>query len=56
MKTLLSLLVAAITTFVTPLIWRPILATGHWLAFLLVVALSCAGALLLFPRRSGRAN
>lgn len=43
---------AAITTFVTPLVWRPILAGGRWHWFLVVVVLSAAGALALFPRRS----
>ncbi|MEO8314233.1 MAG: MFS transporter [Pseudomonadota bacterium] len=43
--------IAAITTFVTPLVWRPILAGGSWLPFLVVVALSAAAALMLFPRR-----
>ncbi len=42
---------AAITTFVTPLIWRPILRGGNWMLFLAVVASSAAAALLLFPRR-----
>jgi MFS family permease len=44
--------VAAITSFVTPLVWRPILAGGNWLWFLAVVAVSAAAALALFPRRS----
>lgn len=47
--------VAAITTFITPLIWRPILAAGHWLQFLVVVAASATAALLLFPRRKSPA-
>jgi MFS family permease len=46
--------IAAITTFVTPLVWRPILAGGNWLLFPLVVAASAAAALALFPRRSAR--
>ncbi len=44
--------IAAITTFITPLIWRPILGRGNWLQFLLVVAVSAAAALALFPRRN----
>jgi MFS family permease len=48
--------IAAITTFVTPLVWRPILAGGNWPLFLLVVAASSAAALALFPRRAATAN
>jgi MFS family permease len=44
--------VAALTSFVTPLVWRPILEGGNWLWFLAVVAASAAAALALFPRRS----
>lgn len=44
--------IAAITSFVTPLIWRPILAGGNWLLFVVVVAASAAASLALFPRRS----
>jgi predicted MFS family arabinose efflux permease len=43
--------IAAITTFITPLVWRPILAGGIWLLFLIVVAGSAAAAVALFPRR-----
>jgi MFS family permease len=43
--------VAALTTFVTPLIWRPILHGGNWMLFVAVVAVSAGTALLLFPRR-----
>jgi hypothetical protein len=42
---------AALTTFITPLIWRPILETRDWLLFIVVVAMSATSALLLFPRR-----
>lgn len=42
--------IAALTTFVTPLIWRPILDTGRWLLFIVVVAVAATLALLLFPR------
>jgi MFS family permease len=44
--------VAALTTFVTPLIWRPILESRHWTMFLVVVGCSAFLALVLFPRRS----
>jgi MFS family permease len=47
--------IAAITTFVTPLVWRPILTGGNWMLFMVVVAASAAAALALFPRRSGAA-
>jgi hypothetical protein len=43
---------AAITTFVTPLIWRPILAGGYWLLFVAVVAASAVAAFMIFPRRT----
>lgn len=42
--------IAALTTFVTPLIWRPILGSGQWLLFIAVVAIAATVALLLFPR------
>ncbi|HMA11696.1 MAG TPA: MFS transporter, partial [Steroidobacteraceae bacterium] len=42
--------VAALITFVTPLIWSPILASGQWLLFVMVVAIAAVLALLLFPR------
>ncbi len=47
---------AAMTTFVTPLIWWPILHSGNWLLFVAVVAVSAAAALLLFPRRAAGAR
>jgi MFS family permease len=43
---------AALTTFVTPLIWQPILHARSWVLFLAVVAVSAAAAWLLFPRRA----
>jgi lysozyme family protein len=43
---------AALTTFVTPLIWQPILHSSRWMLFLAVVAVSASGALLLFPPRT----
>ena len=43
---------AAITSFATPLVWRPILASGNWLLFPAIVAVSAVAALALFPRRS----
>lgn len=44
---------AAMTTFVTPLIWRPILASGVWPLFVVVVLLCAGAAVLLFPSRAG---
>jgi MFS family permease len=41
---------AALTTFVTPQIWLPILASGRWPLFIVVVAIGAVAALLLFPR------
>jgi MFS family permease len=43
--------IAAITSFVTPLVWRPILAGGNWLLFPAIVAASAIAAVMLFPRR-----
>lgn len=43
---------AALTTFVTPLVWQPILHSGNWELFLAVVAVSAVSAWLLFPRRA----
>jgi MFS family permease len=42
--------IAALTTFVTPLIWRPILGSGQWPLFIVVVAVAATLAVLLFPR------
>jgi hypothetical protein len=42
--------IAALTTFVTPLIWRPILGSGRWTLFIIVVAIAAVLAMLLFPR------
>jgi predicted MFS family arabinose efflux permease len=42
---------AALVTFVTPLIWQPILQAGYWPGFIAVVAVVSVGAWLLFPRR-----
>ena len=42
--------VSALLTFVTPLVWAPILASGQWVWFVLVVTVSAAMALVLFPR------
>jgi MFS family permease len=47
--------IAAITTFITPLVWRPILDGGIWPQFLLVVAVSAGAALALFPRHNASA-
>jgi hypothetical protein len=43
---------AALVTFVTPLIWQPILQSGQWPGFIAVVALAAAAAWMLFPRRN----
>jgi MFS family permease len=43
---------AALVTFVTPLLWQPILQTGRWPGFLAVVAVAAAAAWMLFPRRN----
>jgi MFS family permease len=42
--------VAALITFITPLIWSPILASGQWMLFVMVIAIAALLALLLFPR------
>jgi MFS family permease len=41
---------AALTTFATPQIWLPILASGRWPLFIVVVAIAALAALMLFPR------
>jgi MFS family permease len=41
---------AALTTFVTPQVWLPILNSGHWPLFIVVVACGAIAGLLLFPR------
>ena len=48
---------AALVTFVTPLIWQPILQAQYWPGFIALVAAGAAAAWLLFPRhgRTGRA-
>jgi hypothetical protein len=43
---------AALVTFATPLIWQPILQTGYWPGFVVVVVVVSACAWLLFPRNS----
>jgi MFS family permease len=43
--------VAALTTFVTPQIWLPVMATGQWGWFIVIVALSWTAALALLPVR-----
>jgi len=40
---------AALVTFVTPLVWQPMLQAGYWPAFLAVVAGGALAARLLFP-------
>jgi hypothetical protein len=41
---------AALTTFATPQIWLPILNSGRWPLFIVVVAIGAVAGLLLFPR------
>lgn len=43
---------AAIFTFVTPLIWQPLLQRGQWLGFITVTTCAAASAWLLFPPRA----
>jgi MFS family permease len=43
--------VAALTTFVTPYIWLPLLAGGHWQGFIGVIVVAWTLALLLLPVR-----
>lgn len=45
---------AALVTFVTPLIWQPFLHAGQWPGFVVVVAAAAAAAWLMFPRLSAR--
>jgi hypothetical protein len=45
---LLSQLAAA-TSFVTPLIWAPLLAGGHWTGFLAVIGVATLVGVALFP-------
>jgi MFS family permease len=44
---------AALVTFVTPLVWQPLLQAGRWSGFVVVVAVAAAATWLLFPRRAG---
>ncbi len=43
---------AALITFVTPLVWQPILQAAYWPGFIVVVAIAAVAAWLLFPRRA----
>jgi len=43
--------IAALITFVTPLVWQPMLHAGAWQAFVALVAVAATAAWLLFPRR-----
>jgi hypothetical protein len=43
---------AALVTFVTPLVWQPLLHRHLWPGFVAVTAAAAVAALLLFPRRS----
>lgn len=42
---------AALITFITPLIWRPILQAQYWPGFIVLVAGAAVAAWLLFPGR-----
>jgi hypothetical protein len=44
--------IAALITFVTPLVWQPILHARAWPGFIAVVAVAALAAWLLFPRRA----
>jgi hypothetical protein len=46
---------AALVTFVTPLVWQPILQAGNWPGFVVVVAAAAVAAWLVFPS-AGRAR
>jgi hypothetical protein len=41
---------AAMVTFVTPLVWQPLLQRDLWQGFVAVSAAAAVAALLLFPR------
>ena len=43
--------VAALTTFVTPQVWLPLLVAGYWPGFLAIVVIAWAAALALLPVR-----
>ncbi|MDR2215050.1 MAG: MFS transporter [Nevskiaceae bacterium] len=42
--------VGALTTFLTPYVWLPILGAGHWPLFIAVIAVAGIAGILLFPR------
>jgi predicted MFS family arabinose efflux permease len=42
--------VAALTTFLTPYVWLPILGSGRWPLFIAVIAAAGVAGILLFPR------
>ncbi|MEJ0099268.1 MAG: MFS transporter [Pseudomonadota bacterium] len=44
--------IAAIVTFVTPLVWQPLLQSRAWPAFVAVVACAAVATWLVFPRRA----
>ena len=48
--------VAALTTFLTPYVWMPILASGRWPLFLVVIAAAGVAGILLFPRARDEAR
>lgn len=41
--------IAALITFVTPLVWAPVLASGWWPGFMLIVLVAATLAAMLFP-------
>jgi len=43
---------AALVTFVTPLLWQPFLHSGQWPGFVVLVLAASVAACLLFPRRA----
>jgi hypothetical protein len=42
--------IAALTTFLTPYVWLPILGSGRWPLFIGVIAAAGVAGILLFPR------
>jgi hypothetical protein len=47
---------AALVTFVTPLLWQPFLHRGQWPGFVGLVFVASLAACLLFPRRAQQAT
>jgi MFS family permease len=48
--------VAALTTFLTPYVWLPMLGTGRWPLFIAVIAAAGIAGILLFPRARDEAR